>query len=53
MGAVGKSQFVVFLNGRIRTFNKATGVAAEMLRFVIFTACRTSEVIGLREKEPA
>ena len=27
MGAVGKSQFVVFLNGRIRTFNKTTGLA--------------------------
>jgi len=27
MGAVGPTQFVVFVNGRIRTFNKATGVA--------------------------
>src|SRR6185295_8038549 len=27
MGAVGPSQFVVFLNGRLRTFNKTTGVA--------------------------
>jgi hypothetical protein len=27
MGAVGPTQFVVFLNGRLRTFNKATGVA--------------------------
>lgn len=27
MGAVGPSQFVVFVNGRIRTFNKTTGVA--------------------------
>ena len=26
-GVVGPSQFVVFLNGRIRTFNKTTGVA--------------------------
>jgi hypothetical protein len=27
MGAVGPSQFVVFVNGRIRTFSKTTGVA--------------------------
>ena len=27
MGAVGPSQFVVFVNGRLRTFNKAAGVA--------------------------
>ena len=27
MGAVGPSQFVVFVNGRLRTFNKTTGVA--------------------------
>lgn len=27
MGAVGPSQFVVFVNGRLRTFNKATGAA--------------------------
>lgn len=27
MGAVGPSQFVVAINGRIRTFNKTTGVA--------------------------
>jgi hypothetical protein len=27
MGAVGPTQFVVFLNGRVRTFNKTTGVA--------------------------
>jgi hypothetical protein len=27
MGAVGKTQFVVFLNGRIRTFNKTSGLA--------------------------
>lgn len=27
MGAVGPTQFVVFVNGRIRTFNKVTGVA--------------------------
>lgn len=27
MGAVGPTQFFVFLNGRLRTFNKTTGVA--------------------------
>jgi hypothetical protein len=31
MGAVGPTQFVVFLNGRVRTFNKATGVADGVL----------------------
>ena len=30
-GAVGPSQFLVFVNGRIRTFNKATGVADGVL----------------------
>ena len=27
MGAVGPTQFFVFLNGRLRTFNKTTGTA--------------------------
>ena len=27
MGAVGPSQFFIFVNGRLKTFNKATGVA--------------------------
>jgi hypothetical protein len=31
MGAVGKTQFGVFLNGRIRTFNKTTGLADGVL----------------------
>ncbi|HEY4285362.1 MAG TPA: hypothetical protein VGM62_20055, partial [Chthoniobacterales bacterium] len=31
MGAVGPSQFVVFVNGRLKTFNKATGVADGIL----------------------
>ncbi|HXI84031.1 MAG TPA: hypothetical protein VNL17_08080 [Verrucomicrobiae bacterium] len=31
MGTVGPSQFVVFVNGRIRSFNKATGVADGVL----------------------
>ena len=35
----------------ITDLRAATGVAAEMLRFVIFTACRTNEVIGARWSE--
>lgn len=31
MGAVGPSQFFLFLNGRVRTFNKTTGVADGVL----------------------
>ena len=31
MGAAGPTQFVVFLNGRLRTFNKTTGVADGVL----------------------
>jgi hypothetical protein len=31
MGTVGPTQFVVFVNGRIRTFNKSTGVADGVL----------------------
>jgi Bacterial TSP3 repeat len=31
MGAVGPSQFVVFVNGRLRSFNKASGVADGVL----------------------
>lgn len=31
MGAVGPTQFFVFLNGRVRTFNKTTGVADGVL----------------------
>ena len=31
MGAVGPTQFVVFVNGRIRTFNKTTGLADGVL----------------------
>jgi hypothetical protein len=27
MGAIGPSQFILFVNGRLRTFNKATGTA--------------------------
>jgi hypothetical protein len=31
MGAVGKTQFTVFINGRLRTFNKSTGAADGVL----------------------
>jgi hypothetical protein len=31
MGAVGPTQFVVFVNGRLRTFNKSTGIADGVL----------------------
>ena len=31
MGAAGPTQFVVFLNGRLRTFNKTTGIADAVL----------------------
>lgn len=31
MGAVGPTQYIVFVNGRIRTFNKTTGVADAVL----------------------
>jgi hypothetical protein len=31
MGVVGKTQFTVFINGRIRTFNKSTGIADGVL----------------------
>lgn len=35
----------------ITDLRATTGVAAEMLRFVIFTTCRTNEVIGARWSE--
>jgi hypothetical protein len=44
MGAAGPSQFVVFVNGRIRTFTKATGVADGVLNVdpdVFFASVRT------------
>ena len=31
MGTVGPSQFIIFVNGRLRSFNKATGVADGVL----------------------
>src|ERR1043166_8934405 len=33
MGAVGPSQFIIFVNGRIRSFNKATGFADGVMDF--------------------
>jgi hypothetical protein len=44
MGAAGPSQFVVFVNGRIRTFNKSTGAADGVLNAdpdVFFASVRT------------
>ncbi len=31
MGAIGPAQYIVFVNGRIRSFNKTTGVADGVL----------------------
>lgn len=45
MGAVGPSQFVVFVNGRLRTFNKTTGVADAVLNVnpdVFFSSVMTT-----------
>jgi uncharacterized repeat protein (TIGR01451 family) len=47
MGAAGPSQFVVFVNGRIRTFNKTTGVADGVINAdpdVFFSSVMTPEV---------
>jgi hypothetical protein len=48
MGAVGPSQFVVFVNGRLRTFNKATGTADGVLNVDpdVFFASVTTPVGG-------
>lgn len=46
MGTVGPSQFVVFVNGRIRSFNKSTGVADGVLNAspdVFFASVLTPE----------
>ena len=46
MGAAGPSQFVVFVNGRIRTFNKSTGVADGVINAdpdVFFSSVMTPE----------
>jgi len=49
MGAAGPSQFVVFLNGRLRTFNKTTGVADGVLNLnpdVFFASVTTPPGVG-------
>src|SRR5947209_8264245 len=48
MGAAGPSQFVVFVNGRIRTFNKATGAADGVLNADpdVFFASVTTPVVA-------
>jgi uncharacterized repeat protein (TIGR01451 family) len=46
MGAAGPTQFVVFVNGRIRTFNKTTGVADGVMNAdpdVFFSSVMTPE----------
>jgi hypothetical protein len=48
-GVVGPSQFVVFLNGRLRTFNKTTGVADGVLNAdsdVFFASVMTPPAAG-------
>jgi hypothetical protein len=48
-GVVGPSQFVVFLNGRLRTFNKTTGVADGVLNVdsdVFFASVMTPPAAG-------
>ncbi len=47
MGAVGPSQFVVFVNGRLVTFNKTTGVADAVLNAdpdVFFASVRNGSI---------
>jgi hypothetical protein len=49
MGAVGPSQFVVFVNGRIRTFNKGTGAADGVINAdpdVFFSSVMTTAAIN-------
>ena len=49
MGAVGPSQFFVFINGRMRTFNKTTGVADGVINVdpdVFFSSVMTPPVAG-------
>src|SRR5258708_35684002 len=46
MGAVGPSQFLVMVNGRIRTFNKSTGVvdgAIDTTTDIFWTAVRNGQ----------
>ncbi|HEV2803259.1 MAG TPA: lamin tail domain-containing protein [Pyrinomonadaceae bacterium] len=49
MGAVGPTQFFVFLNGRLRTFNKTTGVADGVVNVdsdVFFSSVMTPPAAG-------
>lgn len=49
MGAIGPTQFVVFLNGRVRTFNKTTGVADGVINAdsdVFFAPAMTPVPVG-------
>ncbi|MEO6323349.1 MAG: hypothetical protein ABIT01_00550 [Thermoanaerobaculia bacterium] len=49
MGTVGPSQFVVFVNGRVRTFDKTTGVADGVINVdsdVFFTSVLTPNTPG-------
>ena len=49
MGAVGPTQVVIFLNGRLRTFNKTTGVADAVINVdsdVFFASVMTPPLAG-------
>lgn len=49
MGAIGPSQFFVFLNGRMRTFNESTGVADGVINAdsdVFFASVTTPPLAG-------
>ncbi|MEP7336513.1 MAG: hypothetical protein ABI977_02005, partial [Acidobacteriota bacterium] len=49
MGTVGPTQFVVFLNGRLRTFNKTTGIADGVINAdsdVFFSSVVTPPIAG-------
>ena len=49
MGAVGPTQVVIFLNGRLKTFNKTTGVADGVLNVsadVFFASVMTPPLFG-------
>lgn len=50
MGAIGPTQFVVFLNGRLRTFNKTTGAADGVINVdtdVFFASVMTPPIAPL------
>src|SRR3954447_16235623 len=55
MGAVGPSQFIVAVNGRIRTFNKTTGTADGMMDAnpdVFFNSVMTPPVVNNFTSDP-